>query len=267
MNEWLNQFFKEIEKEKYNDTVMPKMWTILDEVSEKTGFNEKEIIYLGLYGSQNYRMDTVDSNVDIECFVFPTKDDIILGKPFYSICIKTTFGTCHVKDIRAAFNELRKSSPNILEVLATPYALVNKEYFYSMKNICCHYINYFADLNIYRLMRGLEGLYRKYQKDMATSNKAFANCIRIFNMMTGVLVGDSYTSSLVPHNYRALHDLKASSNVDPKMREVFQCLINMRDVELVEFYKSMKPENREDILGTINFWESELMTKYIKLEF
>ena len=43
MNNWLNQFFKEIEKEKYNDTVMSKMWNILDEISEKTGFDEHQI--------------------------------------------------------------------------------------------------------------------------------------------------------------------------------------------------------------------------------
>ena len=59
MNEWLNQFFKEIEKEKYNNTVMLKMWDILNEVSEKTGFDEHRILMLSLYGSQNYEMDNL----------------------------------------------------------------------------------------------------------------------------------------------------------------------------------------------------------------
>jgi hypothetical protein len=87
MNEWLNQFFKEIEKEKYNDKVMPKMWNLLDEVSEKTGFDEHQILMLGLYGSQNYEMDSETSDIDTECFIFPSHDDIVYARSPFSKCI------------------------------------------------------------------------------------------------------------------------------------------------------------------------------------
>ena len=94
MNKWLNQFFKEIEKEKYDNTVMPKMWDILNEISEKTGFDDHRILMLSLYGSQNYRMNNENSDIDTECFIFPSHDDIIYARPLFSTRHCTSPGLC-----------------------------------------------------------------------------------------------------------------------------------------------------------------------------
>lgn len=268
MNEWLNQFFKEIEKEKYNDTVMPKMWNILDEVSEKTGFDEHQILMLSLYGSQNYRMDNENSDIDTECFIFPSYDDIVFGYSLYSTCIETQYGTCHVKDIRAAFNELRKSSPNILEILASPYMIINREYYFLVKQICCSYINYIATLNWYKLMRGLDGLYNKYRSEMNTSNKAYANMLRIENMMTSVLHKEDYTKELIPHNYIALKAIKYSDKINTEMREKTENgYSSILRANVNKFYNRLETDSNKEVLNTINFLQSELMDKYIRLRF
>lgn len=266
MNNWLNQFFKEIEKEKYNDTVMPKMWNILDEVSEKTGFDEHQILMLSLYGSQNYEMDSETSDIDTECFIFPSHDDIVYAYSLYSTCIETQYGTCHIKDIRLAFNELRKSSPNILEILATPYMIINREYFFVIEQICCHYVNHFANLNRYRLMKGLEGLLNRYKSDLENS-KYLANAFRIYGMMTGILCGDNYAELIVPHNYDALTKVKYSNKSNAELIKTFNTYMEMRQQELKIFFEVIEPKEDENILGTINFWQSELMDKYIKLEY
>lgn len=261
--------FEEINKERYNDTVMPKMWDILAEIMEKTKFNEQNILLLSLYGSQNYRMENDDSDIDCECLIFPTEADIIFGKPLYSTCITTSYGTCHVKDIRAAFNELYKSSPNMLEIFASPYMIINKEYSFPLTQICCHFINYFARLNPYKLMRGFDGLYAKYRKEMNTSNKAYANALRIENMMTCLLHGLDYTTELIPHNYVALKNIKYSDKIDTKMREYTEnngyspVLRSYVD----RFYDITDTDSDEGIRGTISFWEEELMVKYLKLIF
>ena len=267
MNKWLNQFFKEIEKEKYDNTVMPKMWDILNEISEKTGFDEHRILMLSLYGSQNYRMNNENSDIDTECFIFPSHDDIIYARPLFSKCIETPYGTCHVKDIRAAFNELRKSSPNILEILASPYMIINREYYFLIKQMCCDHIDYIATLNLYKLMRGLDGLYNKYRSEMNTSNKAYANMLRIENIMTSVLLKEDYTKELIPHNYISLKAIKYSDKIDTELREktengysaVLRANVN-------KFYDRLETDSDEEVLGTINFWQSELMDKYIRLE-
>lgn len=259
--------YKEINKNRYNGTVMPKMWEILQEIFFKTNFDEHQVLMLSLYGSQNYRIENENSDIDCECFIFPTKKNIIFGEPLYSTCITTKYGTCHVKDIRAAFNELRKSSPNILEIFASPYMLINEEYSSIIEEMCLN-IDYLADLSPYKLMRGLDGLYNKYRKEMMISNKAYANMLRIENMMTSVLHGKDYTLELVPHNYIALRDLKYQDNVNKQLRETTEngySAILRNSVN--RFYETTNPEQDKFILNTINSLEERLMTKYIKLEF
>lgn len=264
MNEWLNQFFKEIEKEKYNNTVMPKMWNILDEISEKTGFDEHQILMLGLYGSQNYEMDSETSDIDCECFIFPSKDDIVYAHSLYSTCIETKYGTCHVKDIRLAFNELRKSSPNILEILATPYMIINREYYFLI-NQFCRFTNYFASLDYFRLMHGYEGLFNRYLKDIENP-KNFANALRIYDYMTGILCGDDYSTFTNNYSHEYFTKIKYSKEISKEQLEAIKILINKRKQELEDFY-SNAPEPVEGVKGDINFWQSELMDKYIRLEF
>ena len=263
MNKWLNQFFKEIEKEKYNDTVMPKMWNILDEVSEKTGFDEHQILMLGLYGSQNYEMDSETSDIDAECFIFPSHDDIVYAYSLYSTCIETQYGTCHIKDIRLAFNELRKSSPNILELLATPYMIVNREYYFLI-NQFCKYINHFASLDYFRLMHGYEGLFNRYLRDIENP-KNFANALRIYDYMTGILCGDDYNTFTNNYSHEYFTKIKYSKEISKEKLEAFRLLIEKRKLELEDFYKNA-PSSRKDVKGEINYWQSELMDKYIRLE-
>ena len=259
--------YKEINKTRYNDTIMPKMWEILKEIFSKTNFDEHQVLMLSLYGSQNYRIENENSDIDCECFIFPTKKNIIFGESLYSTCITTEYGTCHVKDIRAAFNELRKSSPNILEIFASPYMIINEEYNAIIEEICFD-VDYLAHLSPYKLMRGLDGLYNKYRKEMMISNKAYANMLRIENMMTSVLHGKDYTLELVPHNYIALRDLKYQENIDEQLREKTEngySAILRNNVN--RFYETTNPEQNKYVLKTINDLEEKLMTKYIKLEF
>ncbi len=263
MNEWLNQFFKEIEKEKYNNTVMPKMWNILDEVSEKTGFDEQQILMLGLYGSENYEMDSETSDIDCECFIFPSHDDIVYAYSLYSTCIKTQYGTCHIKDIRLAFNELRKSSPNILEILATPYMIVNREYYFLINQLC-RFTNYFASLDYFRLMHGYEGLFNRYLKDIENP-KYFANALRIYDYMTGILCGDDYNTFTNNYSHEYFNKIKYSKEISQEDLEKFKFLIDKRKLELEDFYKNA-PGIVEEVKRKINYWQNELMDKYIRLE-
>lgn len=266
--EWVENFFIEVAKLRYNKTVMPKMWEILDEIIDKTDFDEHQIVYLGLYGSQNYRMDTSTSDIDCECFIFPSYDDFVFAHPLYSKCIETKYGTCHVKDIRAAFNELYKSSPNILEVLGSPYALINKDYEYIMNQICDNFIRYFATLSEAKLVKGLEGLLNRYKKTIDVNPKSFANATRVDNMIRGIIVeGLNYFDLIIPIHYQYLADYKCKKEVDPQDLELFNRIQVERIKSLQKFYDKNSFEPDEGVKGSIMFWQNELMTRYVKLEF
>lgn len=265
---WLENFFSEVAKFKYNETVMPKMWEILNEVIEKTSFNEHQIVYLGLYGSQNYRMDTPNSDIDCECFIFPSYDDFVFAHPLYSKCIETKYGTCHIKDIRAAFNELYKSSPNILEILGSPYAIINKDYEYIINQICDNFIRYFATLSEAKLVKGLEGLLNRYSKTIDVSPKSFANAYRVSDMIMGIIEeGVNYFDLIIPIHYKYLTDYKLKKEVDPKDLELFNLLQVERNKRLQMFYNKNSFEPDEGVKGSIMFWQNELITRYVKLEF
>lgn len=265
---WLENFFIEIKKIRYNKTVMPKMWEILKEITEKTEFNEHRIVFLGLYGSQNYRMDTENSDIDCECFVFPSYDDFVFARPLYSKCIETKYGTCHIKDIRAAFNELYKSSPNVLEVLGSPYAIINKDYEYIMNQICDNFIRYFAMLSEPKLVKGLEGLLNRYKKTIDVSPKSFANATRVDEIIRGIIVeGLNYFDLIIPIHYQYLTDYKYKKEVDPQDLELFNQIQIARNQYLQTYYDKNSFEPDEGVKGSIMFWQNELMTRYVKLEF
>ena len=265
---WLKNFFIEIDKLRYNQTVMPKMWEILNEVMEKTDFDEHQILYLGLYGSQNYRMDTPNSDIDCECFIFPSYDDFVFAHSLYSKCINTKYGTCHVKDIRSAFNELYKSSPNILEILGSSYAIINKDYEYIINQICNHYIRYFATLSEAKLVKGLEGLLNRYSKTIDINPKSFANAYRVSDMIKGITEeGLNYFDLIIPIHYEYLTDYKLKQKVESQDLELFNRIQIERDKNLQKFYNNNSFEPDEGVKGTIMFWQNELMAKYVKLEF
>ena len=62
-----------------------KLWSILNEIYFKYGYQDRVIFSLSLYGSQNYNMDNENSDIDCQCFFFPTAEEIIF-KILLSIC-------------------------------------------------------------------------------------------------------------------------------------------------------------------------------------
>ena len=79
-----------------------------------------------LYGSQNYDLATETSDVDTKTMVFPTLEDIVLGKKMLSVVYNMDDGsldTC--KDYRSMFENYMKGNVNFVETLYTRYYEVN----------------------------------------------------------------------------------------------------------------------------------------------
>lgn len=262
----MNKYFTPINKNRYNEGIIPMMYALLNEVQTKTNIPKERIVCITLYGSQNYHMDNEYSDIDCECFVFPSMDDIVFGHSLYSQCITTSLGTCHVKDIRAAFNELRKCSPNILECFASSYLLINNDYYQIMFDMCGAHIDDIAQLSLYRLIRGLEGLLNKYYQSI-DNNKYLANAYRMILMINKTLQGYKYSETLVPDNAENLIELKYSIKDNEVRRREVSDLVNKLHLKLYNYYQETDPKLNQQILDLINNFEKKLMTKYIKLTF
>lgn len=92
-----------------------------DYVEKKGGY----IIGTFLHGSQNYNLDTEESDVDTVSIYVPTVDFAIVNSPKNHQLIMDDGSNehCTIKDIRNYVNELLKSNPNAIELLYTKYSI------------------------------------------------------------------------------------------------------------------------------------------------
>ena len=88
-----------------------------------------ECIGVFLYGSQNYKLDNEDSDVDTKAIVLPKFEDIVLNRhPVSCEHVMEDGSHIDIKDIRLMFNEFKKANINFVELLFTKYLVVNEKY-------------------------------------------------------------------------------------------------------------------------------------------
>lgn len=111
------------------DEKKKKIFNRLEEAYEHVcglGFNP---IFTALYGSQNYGLDTEESDIDIICFVFPTLEDLFFEVKF-SKNLKFHNGKLTICDIRAAEKRIFKHfNPVDIEPFVTEYFFTKDEQF------------------------------------------------------------------------------------------------------------------------------------------
>lgn len=93
------------------------------------GFNENNIVGIFLYGSQNYNLDTKDSDIDVLAIVIPSFKDLCLGAGTISQEIILEDNThILIKDLNSFRLELLKQNICRIEILFTEYYLINEKY-------------------------------------------------------------------------------------------------------------------------------------------
>ena len=238
-----------------NSKYKEQLETILKEVEYKNNW-DINILYIALYGSQNYELATENSDFDAECFIFPSFEDLAMNKEMVSYCIDTSLGTCHIKDIRMAFNELRKSSPNILEVFSTEHCLINDDYFMDIRHMKDD-VSYYTRLSKWKLLKGLEGLFHRYSQKVEESNKYVMNVIRISEMIERVIADETYPNILVSYKLYQLQDIR-EKGIDSIDRVIEKTKAMLDDY----FTKNESPTYNSIILSSINQVQLRLMKKY-----
>lgn len=78
------------------------------------------VLYIGLYGSQNYNVDDEKSDVDAKVIVLPKLDDIVFRKTV-SFVKEFKEGACDVKDLITYYNVVKKGNFSFLEPFYSNY--------------------------------------------------------------------------------------------------------------------------------------------------
>ena len=93
----------------------------------RNNYPNNEILGIFLYGSQNYGMDTEESDYDFKAILLPSLEEIIEGSKKISTSIEYEGGLIEVKDIRAYKDTLLKMNPAYIEILYTDYFWINED--------------------------------------------------------------------------------------------------------------------------------------------
>ena len=92
------------------------------EILESKGYN---VIYIGLYGSQNYNLDDEESDIDVKAIILPSLHDIIFRK-VTSTTIECEKGNIDVKDLLTFYNVIKKGNFSYIEAINTEYSIGDK---------------------------------------------------------------------------------------------------------------------------------------------
>ena len=89
------------------------------EILESKGYN---VIYIGLYGSQNYNLDDEYSDIDVKAIILPSLHDIIFRK-VTSKTIECENGNIDVKDLLTFYDVIKKGNFSYIESIQTEYSI------------------------------------------------------------------------------------------------------------------------------------------------
>lgn len=89
------------------------------EILESKGYN---VIYIGLYGSQNYNLDDEYSDIDVKAIILPSLHDIIFRKVI-SKTIECENGNIDVKDLLTFYDVIKKGNFSYIESIQTEYSI------------------------------------------------------------------------------------------------------------------------------------------------
>ena len=257
-------------------TIMPRVCEHYEEALEY--FPEDRIVGIFLQGSQNYKLDTPESDVDTKLIVVPTFKDIVMNhKPVSTTHIRNNDEHIDFKDFRLYRKCFEKQNLNFLEILFTDFAIINPKY-KSYWEVLRHYRENIAHYDHDRSLKSMKGvamekyhafkhpypskleLLEKYGYD----GKQLHHLVRIEEFIKRFLDGEPYADCLISKQPDYLKALKA--NMLPLKHAEELATISLKNVEtMVEKAINGQPADKkvDELLDTIQY---QIMEEAIRSE-
>lgn len=86
-----------------------------------------DVVYIGLFGSQNYNLDDENSDIDARAVILPSLDNLI-EKTTIAEDIELETGKISISDVMHFVHTLSKGNPAMTEVANTEYYIGNKDF-------------------------------------------------------------------------------------------------------------------------------------------
>ena len=177
-------------------------------------FPENKIVGIFIQGSQNYQLDTPESDVDTKLIVVPSFKDIAMNaKPVSTTHVRANNEHTDWKDVRLYRDCFRKQNLNFVEILFTVDSLVNLLYAEQWNRLKEHREE-IVRMNPYRAVRSMMGMalekwhamehHYSSRMDMierySYDPKQLHHLLRIRYFLDKYIEGYSYLACMIPDN-------------------------------------------------------------------
>ena len=175
-------------------------------------FPREQIVGCFLQGSQNYGLDYEGSDIDTKLIVVPNFKDICLNrKPVSTTHVRANDEHTDWKDFRLYMETFRKQNLNFLEILFTPYFVINHTYWDEWMRLVDARES-IARMNEFRAVKSMKGIalekYHAMEHRYPTKidiidkygydGKQVSHLIRVYDYLRRYIAGEDYGSCLRP---------------------------------------------------------------------
>lgn len=185
-------------------------------------FSEEQIVGIFLQGSQNYNLDYEGSDIDTKLIVVPNFRDVCLNKkPVSTTHVCKNEEHIDFKDVRLYMETFRKQNLNFLEILFTPFFILNPLYKEEWERLV-EAREIIARMNVYRAVKSMKGIAMEkyhamehkyptrmeYIEKWGYDPKQLHHLLRIEEYIGRYINGEAYEECLRPHYPEYLVDVK-----------------------------------------------------------
>ena len=165
-----------------------------------------KVIFTALIGSQNYGLANDESDCDTFSIVLPPYLDFISGKEPISKEINAADGKAIIKDFRLAMNNLRKSTPNSIEIFSSHYIVFEPEFESIQKEFFTpEILGAMIHANYTSMAKAILGTIMQLHGRNMTEGKRFAHALRLYDMYTQYFRNDK--NDVLGFVYRGTRDM------------------------------------------------------------
>lgn len=192
-----------------DEWIMDRVWEHYNDALKH--FPKDRIVCLVLQGSQNYGLDTSNSDIDTKLIVCPTFRDIALNKqPVSTTHVRANDEHIDFKDLRLYCATFKKQNLNFLEILFSPYTIINPLYKAEWDRLieAREAITHYDPVRAIKSMQGVA--YTKYKQlenespshmeaieKFGYSPKELHHLLRVEEYIERYIHGDSYANCLL----------------------------------------------------------------------
>ena len=221
-------------------------------------FQENEIVGCFLQGSQNYGLDYEGSDVDTKLIVVPNFRDICLNKkPISTTHVRVNDEHTDWKDIRLYMETFRKQNLNFLEILFTPYAIINPIYKEEWDRLV-DAREFIARMNPYRAVKSMKGIalekYHAMEHEYPSKldilakwgydPKQLHHLLRVEEYLARYIAGEPYEECLSPKCPEYLISVKRGRFPLEEARDIANC-VKERVEQMADSFCEKTPEHEE----------------------